>query len=162
MLLSWKKLYKKSDNEFRRITGIKKTTFAFLIKLLLPKWKALRLAGGPKPKLKLEEQLLLSLSYWRNYGTYLETGSKYGVSESRAWEISRWIEDILIHEKALSLPGKKALLAEKKYEIELNKILNELIFKGATDFHAAHLVYADMRSMLHFRPEERKISSFLN
>lgn len=117
MLLSWKKLYKKSDNEFRRITGIKKTTFAFLIKLLLPKWKALRLAGGPKPKLKLEEQLLLSLSYWRNYGTYLETGSKYGVSESRAWEISRWIEDILIHEKALSLPGKKALLAEKKYEI---------------------------------------------
>jgi len=117
MLLSWKKLYKKSDNEFRRITGIKKTTFAFLIKLLLPKWKALRLAGGPKPKLKLEEQLLLSLSYWRNNGTYLETGSKYGVSESRAWEISRWIEDILIHEKALSLPGKKALLAEKKYEI---------------------------------------------
>ena len=53
-------------------------------------------------------------------------------------------------------------LPEKKYEIELNKILNELIFKGATDFHAAHLVYADMRSMLHFRPEERKISSFLN
>lgn len=118
MLLSWKALKRKSDDEFRRITGIKKTTFVLLCELLEPSWQARRIAGGPKPKLKLENQLLLALSYWRNYGTYLETGAKYGVSETRAWAICRWVEDTLIHEKALRLPGKKQLLAGKdKYEI---------------------------------------------
>jgi hypothetical protein len=116
--MKWTKLIQKSDNEFRRITGIKKITFLFLIKLLQPKWKERRKAGGRKPKLKLEDQLLLALSYWRNYGTYLETGAKYSVSESRAWGISRWVEDTLIHEKAIHLPGKKALLSRSnKFEI---------------------------------------------
>jgi hypothetical protein len=84
-----------------------------LVSLAKPKWDDLRRAGGPKPKLQLEDQILLTLSYWRNYGTYLETGAKYGVSESRAFCICRWVENILIKEKVLHLPGKKELLKGK-------------------------------------------------
>ena len=100
------------------MTGIKKATFNKLVELLKPKWFLRRRAGGPRPKLTLEDQLLLTLSYWRNYGTYLETGTKFGVSESSAFYICRWVEDNLKNERTLHLPGKKQLLAGKgKYEI---------------------------------------------
>lgn len=100
------------------MTGVKKTTFRKLVDLLRPKWTSRRRAGGPAPRLKLEDQLLLTLSYWRNYGTFLETGTKFGVSESTAFNICRWIENNLKNEKTLHLPGKKELLSSRtKYEI---------------------------------------------
>jgi hypothetical protein len=108
--MRWNKIKNLRLTEFRRVVGIKTTTFEKLIGLLRPKWKVRRRAGGPTPKLGLEEQLLLTLSYWRNYGTYLETGTKFGVSETAAWYICRWIEDNLKDEKTLHLPGKKSLL----------------------------------------------------
>ena len=116
--MKFKKLFELSDDEFRRIVGIKKDTFCFLLVELKSSWDARRRAGGPKPKLRLEDQLLLALSYWRNYGTYLETGAKYGVSESCAFYICRWVENTLIKRKALRLPGKKELiLSDEKYKV---------------------------------------------
>jgi hypothetical protein len=111
--MRWKNIMKLPSDQFRRVTGVKKTTFKKLIELLRPKWVLRRKAGGPSPRLGLEEQLLLTLSYWRNYGTFLETGTKFGVSESTAWSICRWIEDNLKDEKTLHLPGKKHLLDGK-------------------------------------------------
>ena len=116
--MRWQNTKILSNKQFRRVVGVKKTTFSKLIELLRPKWIIRRKSGGPKPKLGLENQLLLTLSYWRNYGTFLETGTKFGVSETLAWKICRWIEDNLKTEKTLHLPGKKQLLSGKeKYEI---------------------------------------------
>lgn len=112
--MRWKNIRKLSSEKFRRVTGVKKTTFKKLVELLRPKWISRRKSGGPAPKLGLEDQMLLTLSYWRNYGTYLETGTKFGVSEPRAFGICRWVENILIKEKILHLPGKKELLSGKK------------------------------------------------
>lgn len=108
--MRWKKIKNMHYDQFRRVVGVKKVTFKKLTELLLPKWCRRRKSGGAKPRLGLEDQLLLALSYWRNYGTYLETGTKFGVSETAAWYICRWIEDNLKNEKILHLPGKKALL----------------------------------------------------
>jgi hypothetical protein len=66
-----------------------------------------RSLGGPAQELSLENQILLTLSYWRNYGTYFETGFKFGVSESTAYRYCRWVEDNLIKNKIFHLPGKK-------------------------------------------------------
>jgi IS5 family transposase len=116
--MRWYKIKNLSGCQFRRVVGVKKMTFKMLVGLLRSKWAQRRKAGGPTPKLCLEDQLLLALNYWRNYGTYLETGTKFGISESAAWFICRWIEDNLKSEKALHLPGKKQLLAGKdKYEV---------------------------------------------
>ena len=71
--MHWKKIKKLSNDQFRRITGVRMKTFIFMVNLLKPTWIAKRLAEGPIPKLQIEDQLLLALSYWRNYGTYLET-----------------------------------------------------------------------------------------
>ncbi len=111
--MRWKKIEKLSNSEFRRIAGIKKTTFHKFLEVLKPKWLARRNSGGPIPKLSLGDQLLLALDYLRNYGSYLEVGSKFGVCESSAFNICRWIEDNLIGDKLLHLPGKKSLLSGK-------------------------------------------------
>lgn len=116
--MRWQNIKKLSNNQFRRVSGVKKTTFLKLVDLLRSKWILRRRAGGPRPKLSLENQLLLVLSYWRNYGTFLETGTKFGVSETVAWKICRWIEDNLKNEKTLHLPGRRSLLSGKeKYEV---------------------------------------------
>lgn len=116
--MRWSTMRRLPSCEFRRVTGVKPTTFEKLVELLRPKWSQRRRGGGPKPRLNLEDQLLLTLSYWRNYGTYLETGTKFGVSETAAFNICRWVEENLKTEKTLHLPGKKKLLSGKeKYEI---------------------------------------------
>ncbi len=109
--MKWKSLKALPEEQFRRITGIKKTTFYKLLEIIKPKWVARRKAGGPTPKLKMQDQLLLTLSYWRNYGTYLETGTKFKVSESTAFNICRFVEECLKLDKLLHLPGKKLLLS---------------------------------------------------
>ena len=44
------------------------------------------------------------------YRTYFHISVSYGLSESNAYKIIRWVEDRLIKSKAFSLPGRKALL----------------------------------------------------
>ena len=51
----------------------------------------------------------MSLMYWREYRTYMHCSLSFGVSESSAYKTIKWVEDILIQEGSLSLPGKKAL-----------------------------------------------------
>lgn len=115
--MRWENLRKLKSEQFRRVVGVKKKTFLKLVEILKPKWDVRRRSGGPNPKLNLENQLLLTLSYFRNYGTFLETGTKFKVSESAAFRICRWVEENLIIDKILHLPGKKKLLIGKeKYE----------------------------------------------
>jgi hypothetical protein len=79
--------------------------------------KQARKRGG-KPKLIVEDRLLLALEYLREYPTYFRLGQSYGVSESTAWYISRWVEDTLIKDKQFALPGKKALLkSDMQFEV---------------------------------------------
>lgn len=105
--------------EFRRLTGVKPVVFNKMLTILKRDERRKRKAGG-KPKLCLEDRLLLALEYLREYRTYFHIGQSYGVSESTAWYISRWVEDTLIKDKQFSLPGKKALLkSDVEYEVVL-------------------------------------------
>jgi hypothetical protein len=71
--------------------------------------KVVRKRGGNPSDLVLEDRLLLALEYLREYRTYFHIGQSYGVSESTAQRISRWVEDAL-KDRQFALPGKKALL----------------------------------------------------
>jgi len=95
--------------KFRRLTGVKPTIFAHMVVVLKRADRSLRKRGG-KPKLIVEDRLLLALEYLRDYPTYFRLGQNYGVSESTAWYISRWVENTLIKDKQFALPGKKALI----------------------------------------------------
>jgi hypothetical protein len=96
--------------EFRRLTGVKKTTFDRMLKVLISANKIKRNKGGRNSKLPLEDQLLMALEYLREYRTYFHIGQTYCVSESTAYKSIKWVENSLIKSPLFSLPGKKELL----------------------------------------------------
>lgn len=56
----------------------------------------------------------------REYRTYFHIATNYGISESVAYKIIRWVEDTLIKHPAFALPGRKALLkSDMEYEVIL-------------------------------------------
>jgi hypothetical protein len=74
--------------------------------------------GGPKPRLSVEDMLLASLEYWREYRTYAHIAVGFKLSESQIFRIVKWVEDVLINDGTFSLPGKKALLkSDIVYEV---------------------------------------------
>ena len=89
--------------------------------LLLKKAEATRKARGGKPNhLKIQDRLLMTLEYLREYRTYFHLSKSYGLSESACYRNCRWVEDVLIKSKVFSLPGKKALLkSDTEFEVIL-------------------------------------------
>ncbi len=73
---------------------------------------------GRPSKLSIENQLLMTLEYWREYRTYFHIGQTWGVNESTAYRIVRKIEDRLVSSRAFTLPGKKKL-QQSSYKLEV-------------------------------------------
>ena len=109
------------DNEkFRRLTGVKRSTFDQMISILLESHKAKKARGGRSNKLRIEDMLLMSLEYLREYRTYFHISQSYNVSESTAHKTIRWVEDTLIKHPLFALPGRKELVkSDREYEIIL-------------------------------------------
>jgi hypothetical protein len=70
------------DEQFRRITGVKRSTFEKMLTILRPAKSERTSKGGPKPKLCLQDMLLASLEYLREYRTYAHVAASYGVCEN--------------------------------------------------------------------------------
>lgn len=108
------------DEEFRRLTGVKRTTFQQMILLLLEAEKVQKIKRGKPQKLCIEDRLLLTLEYLREYRTYFHIASSYGIHETTAIRISKWVENVLVKSKEFSLPGRKALAkSDMEYEVIL-------------------------------------------
>jgi hypothetical protein len=106
--------------KFRRLTGIKRSTFDRLIEILVESAQKKKAHGGRNNKLSLEDILLMTLEYLREYRTYFHISQSYGVSESTAYKNVKWVEDTLIRHSDFSLPGRRALL---KSDIDYQVIL---------------------------------------
>ncbi|WOE30901.1 MULTISPECIES: transposase family protein [unclassified Acinetobacter] len=89
---------KLSETQFKRYTGISWSTFDLMqLKQQTP-------SKGRPPKLSIEDQILLCLSYWREYRTLFHVATSYGVSEPTASRIVRHVEDCLIKSNLFNLP----------------------------------------------------------
>lgn len=109
-----------SDEQFRRLTGVKRSTFKKMLGILEKADEKKKTRGGRKSKLSIADRLLMALEYIREYRTYFHIATSYGVSESVAYKIVRWVEDTLIKDPAFALPGRKALLkSDMAYEVLL-------------------------------------------
>ena len=76
--------------------------------------------SGRKSKLSMENKLLLTLEYLREYRTLAHIGASYGIAESNVHRTIKWVENTLIRDGTFRLPGKKALLsAASNYEVIL-------------------------------------------
>ena len=109
-----------TDNQFRRLTGVKRKTFEKMLEILCNVHAQKKQRGGRPNKLNVEDMLLMSLEYLREYRTYFHIGQSYGLSESNAYQTIKWVEDTLIKDGTFSLPGRKSLLkSDVDYEVIL-------------------------------------------
>lgn len=111
-----------SDEKFRRISGMKKATFMKAIEILKKKYaeehsKNIR-RSGRKAKLIMEDKLLATLEYLREYRTLAHIAASYDMDESNIQRTIKWVENTLLKDGAFSLPGKKVLLeSDIEYEV---------------------------------------------
>lgn len=108
------------EEAFRRLTGVKRATFNKMAEILRKTNKAKKRKGGRNNKLPIEDMLLMALEYLREYRTYFHISQSYGVSESTAYKVVKWVEDTLIKHPDFALPGRKALVkSDMVYEMVL-------------------------------------------
>jgi hypothetical protein len=108
------------DEKFRRLTGVKLPTFLKMVDILRQADIHKKSQGGRKNKSSIEDQLLMTLEYLREYRTYFHISQSYGISESSAYKAVKWVEDTLIKHPDFALPGRKALLKnDMEYEVVL-------------------------------------------
>jgi hypothetical protein len=93
------------DEAFKRSTGVSRAMFE---KMLAVVKEGLR-DFGRTPKLSRENQLLMTLMYWREYRTEFHIGMTYGVSESTVCRTIKKVENVLMQSGEFRLPGRKAL-----------------------------------------------------
>jgi len=108
------------EEQFRRLTGVKRSTFNKMVDILRDKHQEKKAKGGRRNKLSIENMLLVTLAYLREYRTYFHLAQSYGISESSAYKTVKWAEDSLIQHPDFALPGRKALLKnDVEYELVL-------------------------------------------
>ena len=95
----------RNDPDFKRLTGVQRHLFEAMLTVLQ---RELRNFGRP-PTLSREDQLLLTLMYWREYRTQFHIAGTYGISESAVCRTITKVEDALVKSGVFRLPGKKTL-----------------------------------------------------
>lgn len=120
LAMKYESLEEFKDEEFRRLTGVKRATFEKMVGILKEVEKEKKKSGGKPNKLAIEDRLLMALEYIREYRTYFHVSASYKISESACYRNIRWIEDVLIKHPDFALPGRKALLkSDVEYEVVL-------------------------------------------
>lgn len=118
--MKFEQVKEESADNFRRLTGVKRTTFDVMVSILREAEAVLKAQGGKPNKLVIEDRLFMTLEYLREYRTYFHISRSYGISESSCYRNIRWVEDTLIKDGQFSLPGRKALLkSDVEYEVVL-------------------------------------------
>jgi len=95
------------DEAFKRSTGVSRAMFEKMLTIVKRDLRDF----GRRPKLNREDQLLMTLMYWREYRTEFHIGLTYGVSEATVCRNIKKIENVLMKSGEFRLPGKKALQA---------------------------------------------------
>ncbi len=96
-----------SDAKFKRKLGVKRKTFEAMLEVLRERERGKK-KKGRTPALELADQLVLSLSLWREYRTHFHLSEDWGVDESTVRRTIERVEDALIKSGRFSLPGRKA------------------------------------------------------
>ena len=108
--MRYEKAKKLKAGECKRLCGVKKETFIKMCEIVQVAENRER--RGRKPKLSVANQVLLTLTFWREYRTMFHVGQDWGLHEANVSRLVRNIEDILSKSKKFSLPSKRRLLEE--------------------------------------------------
>ncbi|COR32785.1 mobile genetic element [Streptococcus pneumoniae] len=85
-----------TDTRFKRLVGVQRTTFKEMLAVLKTAYQLKHAKGGRKPKLSLEDLLMATLQYVREYRTYEQIAADFGIHESNLIRRSQWVEVTLV------------------------------------------------------------------
>ncbi|VOG70884.1 IS1381, transposase OrfA [Streptococcus pneumoniae] len=85
-----------TDARFKRLVGVQRTTFEEMLAVLKTAYQLKHAKGGRKPKLSLEDLLMATLQYVREYRTYEQIAADFGIHESNLIRRSQWVEVTLV------------------------------------------------------------------
>ena len=105
---------KLSKTKFKRYTGVSKDVFEVMVKLVSQHEQKRKKKEGRTANLIIEDQILMTLEYYREYRTLFHMGTDYGLDESNVQRTVVKIESILIKSGHFNLAGKKVLLSADK------------------------------------------------
>jgi len=94
--------------EFKRLCGVSRNTFTEMVEVLRPHLERQGQRGGQN-KLSAEDQLLVTLEYWREYRSQFHIGTSWGLHETTVGRIIRKVEDILVKCGKFRLPSKRQM-----------------------------------------------------
>jgi len=101
-----------ADEPFKRLFGVQKGTFYRMLEILQTERNKQHKRGGkPSERLQVEDKLLLTLQYWREYRTMEHLAYEYNTVKSYIHKSMVWVENTLIREGTFSLPGKNSLIS---------------------------------------------------
>jgi transcriptional antiterminator len=115
----YEKTERLNDIDFKQIIGVKRETFSAMVEVLTAEYVKKHEKGGRTPKLKIEEQLIMTLKYLRQYVTQKELAYEFEVGEATVHDTIVWVENTLVRDEKFKLPGKKALLEDDNIEVIL-------------------------------------------
>jgi Helix-turn-helix of DDE superfamily endonuclease len=104
--MSYENIKNLKPEEFKRFCGVRPETFEPMVKLLENHEKSKK-KSARHSKLSVENQILMTLEYLREYRTYFHIGRSWGLNESNVYRTITKGEKILIDSKLLRLPEKK-------------------------------------------------------
>lgn len=109
--MTYEQLKDLKPGDFKRACGVSTQTFEDMRHVLRAHEQS-KIKPGRPPKLSLENRLLMTLQYWREYRTYFHIGLSWGIDESVVCRTVHKIEHWLLASKAFHVPGKKRLCAQ--------------------------------------------------
>lgn len=105
------------DSDFRRLLGVKRQTYAAMLAELERRHAAKKKTGRP-PVLSLEQQLVLTLQFWREYRTQYHLAVEWSIQESTVRRTIERVENTLIKSGAFALPARpKTGGAEQEWSV---------------------------------------------
>jgi Helix-turn-helix of DDE superfamily endonuclease len=139
----YQRLKLKSEQDFRRFTGLTKYEFSAVLQIFLEyveeNWdkRGRYISGELKADFTDEDKLLLTFRYLRDYGTFLVVGNEFGICESYAHVIFTKVTDSLV--KLFHLPStqdlknldiKKAIADVSEQQTERPKVNQKKSIQG--------------------------------
>ena len=112
--MRYENIKNRTNEDFKRLTGVPHQIFNQMVTVLKQEMSNF----GRPPKLSREDQLLMTLMYWREYRTQFHIGQTYDLSESAVCRTIPKIENALMQSGQFTLPGKKNL-PEANNDIEV-------------------------------------------
>ncbi|MFQ6414785.1 IS5 family transposase [Streptococcus pneumoniae] len=129
-----------TDTRFKRLVGVQRTTFEEMLAVLKTAYQLKHAKGGRKPKLSLEDLLMATLQYVREYRTYEEIAADFGIHESNFIRRSQWVEVTLVQSgvtiSRTPLSSEDTVMIDAT-EVKINRPKKELANDfGKKKFHA--------------------------